>query len=151
MQPPERMGNVKLSSRFPRSVAFPNSQIEITTGHGKWKKDAPSASAMPVARPETMLITAKPTQPPVGKPETPTSRNTAFTLCPTWLWSIPGPETPCVQFQAGSEPPTAGVSQLQKENTIAAPVIEAARKPARDLRGANGRPRIGTREGSGGV
>jgi len=48
-------------------------------------------------------------------------------------------------------PPTVGTSQLQKENTIAAPVMEAARKPARDLRGAKGRPRIGTRRGSGGV
>ena len=31
MQPPERIGNVKLSSSFPTSVAFSNSQIEITT------------------------------------------------------------------------------------------------------------------------
>lgn len=98
-----------------------------------------------------MLMTAKPTEPPVGKPEKPASRNTAFTLCPMRLWSTPGPDTPCVQSQVGSAPPTAGTSQLQKQNTIAAPVIEAARKPARDLRGAKGRPRIGTREGSGGV
>jgi hypothetical protein len=98
-----------------------------------------------------MLTTAKPAQPPVGKPEKPASRNTAFTLCPRGLWSTPGPDTPCVQSQAGSTPPTAGTSQLQKEKTIAAPVIDAARKPARDLRGASGRPMIGTREGRGGV
>ncbi len=115
------------------------------------RDNVPSASAMPVTRPETMLITTKPTQPPVGKPEKPASRNTAFTLCPMGLWSTPGPDTPRVQSQAGSAPPRFGRSQLQKENTIAAPVIEAARKPARDLRGASGRPRIGTREGSGGV
>ncbi len=34
---------------------------------------------------------------------------------------------------------------------IAVPVIKAARKPARDLRDARGRPRNGTRAGSGGV
>jgi hypothetical protein len=34
---------------------------------------------------------------------------------------------------------------------MTAPVIEAARKPARDLRGANGSPRMGMREGRGGV
>jgi len=129
MQPPERIGNVKLSSRFPTS----------------------SASAMPVTKPETMLIAAKPTKPPVRKPEKPASRNAAFTVCPIGLWSIPGPDTPRVQSHAGSVPPIAGTNQLQKENTIAAPVIDAARKPARDFRGANGRPRIGTREGSGGV
>ena len=32
MQPPERIGNVKLSSSFPTSVPFSNSQIEFTTG-----------------------------------------------------------------------------------------------------------------------
>ena len=148
MQPPERIGNVKLSSRFPRSVPFPK---KSDRNHNEGKEDVPRASAMPVTRPETMLITAKPTQPPVGKPEKPASRNTAFTLCPMGLWSTPGPVTPSVQSQVGSGPPTAGTSQLQREKTITAPVIEAARNPARDLRGANGRPRIGTREGSGRV
>jgi hypothetical protein len=119
--------------------------------HNRKKKDAPNASAIPLTRPETTLMTAKPIQPPVGKPEKPASRSIAFIPCPKVLWSTPGPETPCVKSQAGSAPPTAGTNQLQKEKTITAPVIEAARKPARDLRGASGRPRMGMRGGSGGV
>src|SRR5258708_30428804 len=75
----------------------------------------------------------------------------ALTPCPKKLPSTPEPATPRVQSQVGSTPPTAGANQLQKENTIAVPVTKAARKPASDLRGARGRPRNGTRAGSGGV
>jgi hypothetical protein len=98
-----------------------------------------------------MLMMANPKQPPVGKPAKPASRNKIFMFCPSELVSTPGPDTPFTQSQAGSTPPTIGTSQLQKGNTIAAPVIEAARKPARDLRGASGRPKTGTRGGRGGV
>jgi len=129
IHPPERMGNVRLSSRSPRS----------------------NASAIPVTRPETTLTAAKPSHPLVGKPEKQASCSIAFTPCPKGLWSTPGPDTPYVQSQVGSTPPTAGTIQLQKEKTIAAPVREAARKPAMDFRGASGSPRMGMRGGSGGV
>ncbi len=48
-------------------------------------------------------------------------------------------------------PLTAGTSQLQKEKTIIALVIEMARKLARDLYRASSRPRMGMCRGSGGV
>ena len=115
------------------------------------KNNAPNASAIPVTRPETTLTTAKPSHPLVGKPEKPASCRIAFTPCPKGLWSTPGPDTPCVRSQAGSTPPTAGTTKFQKEKTIAAPVREAARKPATDFRGARGSPRMGMRGGSGGV
>lgn len=98
-----------------------------------------------------MLMMAKPIQPPVVRPATPASRKMVFMFCPNELVSTPGPDTPSAQSQAGSTPPTAGTSKLQKEETIAAPVIEAARNPARDLRGASGIPRMGMRGGRGGV
>ena len=94
---------------------------------------------------------ASPTMPPVGKPSNPTPCKTALTPSPNELPSTPEPDTPRVQSQVGSIPLTAGTNQLQKEKTIAVPVTKAARKPARDLRGARGRPKIGTCEGSGGV
>lgn len=115
------------------------------------KRHIPSASAIPVTRPENKLTIASPVKPPVGKPSKPIWRKTVLTPSPNELLSTPEPDTPWVQSQVGSTPLTAGTNQLQKEKAIAVPVTKAARKPARDLRGARGRPKIGTRAGSGGV
>ena len=132
-------------------LSMVSSRLDIAYNRRKIKNNAPNASAIPVTMPETTLTTAKPSHPLVGIPEKPASCRIAFTPCPKGLWSTPGPDTPCVQSQVGSTPPTAGTTQLQKEKTIAAPVRDAARKPATDFRGASGRPRMGTRGGSGGV
>jgi hypothetical protein len=76
--------------------------------------------------------------------------NLATVLTPSHkrLPFTPELDMPCVQSQT---PLTAGTNQLQKKKAIAVPVTRAARKPARDLHSAKGRPRIGMRAGSGGV
>ena len=89
-------------------------------------RDAPRASAMPDTNPPTTLITPRPNQPPKE-----------LVLL-----------TPPSNVHTGSDSPR-GPMNVQNPATMAAPVKEPARNPARDLRGARGRPK--RRRGRGGV
>lgn len=66
------------------------------------KKHIPSASAIPVTRPENSLSIASPAKPPVGKPSNPIWRKTVRPPSLNELLSTPEPDTPRVQSQMGA-------------------------------------------------
>ena len=123
MQPPEMIGSVRLSSSEPKSAA--------TDKHGlgsQNKLSLPNASDTPEMIPLTTLMIPNPTQPV----------------------STPVPVTPPAQDQMGVMLPTV-LNEPQKPAVMTAPVTEPAIKPATDLRGARGSPRMGRRAGRRGV
>ena len=94
---------------------------------------SPNASATPDTNPAKMPMIPRPIHPPKLRDP-----------CTTLL-RIPSPaageaEKPSTQVHEISGRFTNGANQPQNATEVKAPVRDAAMKPARDLRGANGRP-----------
>lgn len=104
-------------------------------GRGGKGSRLPNASATPDTNPATAPIIPRPIHPPKLRDP-----------CPRLTWSmIPPPaadeaEKPSAQVHKTSGRFTDGANQPQNATAVRAPVMEEATNPARDLRGASGRP-----------
>lgn len=124
-------GRLRLSSTDPKSLSGRSGRVKK-----RCTSQSPNASATPDTNPATTPMIPRPDQPP--KLRDPCPRLTSPRISPP---GMDEGEKPSTQVHETSGRFTDGANQPQNITAVRAPVREAAMNPARDLRGANGRPK----------